>query len=74
MRQILFVFNNLIEFIILLNLLFKASPNGEFSNLTFSTTPGLYPKSAPVKYSYLSNSLDNEAEILAAFLSKSYRA
>ena len=74
MRQILFVFNNLIEFIILLNLLFKASPNGEFSNLTFSTTPGLYPTSAPVKYSYLSNSLDNKAEILAAFLSKSYRA
>ena len=54
------------------NPLFKASPNGEHSNLTFSTTPGLYPKSSPAEYSYLSNSLDDKTEILAASLSKSY--
>ena len=38
---------------------------GEYSNLACSTTPGLYPKSSPVKYSYL----DDNAEIVAASLS-----
>ena len=42
---------------------------GEYSNLACSTTPGLYPKSSPVKYSYLSSSLDDNAEIVAASLS-----
>ena len=57
----------------LLALLHKASPKGEYSNTqNFSTTPGLYPKSSPVKYSYLSSSLDDNAEVLAASLSKSY--
>ena len=49
-----------------------ASPDGEYSNLPFSTTPGLYPNSSSVKYLYLSNSLDYNAEILAASRSKSY--
>ena len=52
--------------------LLKTLPNGEYSNLAFSTTPGLYPKSSPVKYSYFSNSPDDNTEILAASLSKSY--
>ena len=43
--------------------------NGEYSNLARSVTPGFYPKSWPVKYSYLSNYLDGNAEILAASLS-----
>ena len=54
------------------NCLLKTLPNGENSNLTFSTTPGLYPKSLPVKYSYFSNSPDDNADILAVCLSKSY--
>ena len=49
------------------NLLFRASPTGEYS-----TTPGLYPKSSSVKYSYLFNCLDDNAEGLAVSLSKSY--
>ena len=51
--------------------LLKTLPNGEYSNLAGSTIPGLYPKSSPVKYSYLSNFLDDNAEILAASLSYS---
>ena len=31
-------------------------------------TPGLYPKSSPVKYSYVPSSLDHNAEILSASL------
>ena len=42
------------------------------SNLAFSTTPAVYPKSLPVKYSYLYSSLDDNAQIFAASLSKSY--
>ena len=57
-------------------LLFKALFNGEYSNLTFPTTPGLYPKSSPVKYSYFkqysnihsSNYLDDDEETLPSFL------
>ena len=67
-RQIIFVFNNFIAFIIFFYPLFRASPNGEYSNLACTIILGLYPKSSPVKYSYLSNSLDNNAEILAASL------
>ena len=52
----------------------KTLPNGEYSNLACSTTPGLCPKSSPVRYSYLSNSLDDNVEMLAALLSKSYWA
>ena len=48
------------------------SPNGEHSNVSFSTTAGPYPKSSPVKYSYLSSSLDYHAELLAASLFKSH--
>ena len=48
--------------------LLKASPNGEYSNLVLSRAPGFYPKSSPVKYSYLSSSLDDNADNLAAFL------
>ena len=54
------------------NLLFRASPTGEYSNLACSTTPGLYPKSSSVKYSYLFNCLDDNAEGLDVSLSKSY--
>ena len=49
-------------------------PNGEYLNLASSTTPGLYSKSSPAKYSYLFSFLDNNTEILAASLSKSYWA
>ena len=62
------------SFLSFINLLFKALINGEYSNLACSTTPGLYlgTKSLPVKHSYLSNSLDDNAEIVAVSLSKSY--
>ena len=49
-------------------------PNGEYSSLAYSTVLGLRSKSSPVKYSYLSKLLENNADILAAFLSKSYCA
>lgn len=65
----LFYLMNLLSFF---NPLFTASPNGEYSHLVCSTTPGLYANSSPVKYSYLSRSLDDKAEILAASLTKSY--
>ena len=45
----------------------NGSPNRE---LAISAAPGLYYKS-PVKYSYLSNYLDDNAEIAADSLSKS---
>ena len=37
----------------------KTLSNVEYLNLACSTTPGLYPKSSAIKYSYLSNSLDD---------------
>ena len=37
-----------------------------------STGPGLNLKSSPVKYSYLSSSLDDNADFLAGSLSKLY--
>ena len=46
----------------------KTLPNEEYSNLACSATPGLYPKSSPFKYLYLPNSLDDNAENLAASL------
>ena len=52
--------------------LLKTLRNGEYTNLAFSTTPGSCPKSSPVKYSYFSNSQNDNAEILAAFLSNFY--
>ena len=54
------------------NPLLKTLPYGESSNLACSTTPGLHPKSSPLKYSYLSNSLDDNEEVSAATLSKLY--
>ena len=54
----------------LLTLPLNTSPNGKYSNLALSTTPGYILNSSPVKYSCLPSSLDNNAEILA--LSKSY--
>ena len=64
-----------ILFVLLLVLSVKTMPNGDNSNLAFSNIFGLYPKSSPVKYSYFSRrSLDDNAEILAASLPKSYWA
>ena len=54
--------------------LFKNLLNGEYSNLSRSTVLGLGLRSYWVKYSYLSKLLENNANILAAFLSKSYCA
>ena len=59
-------------FLSFLNPLFKALSNGEYPNLAFSTTAGLYSKFSPVKYSYFSHSPDDNAELLAVSLSKSY--
>ena len=56
------------------NPLLKILPNGEYSNLACSTVLGFKPKSSPRNYSYLSKLLENNADILAAFLSKSYCA
>ena len=61
-KKLLFVCINYFTFVLLLALLLKSSPTGEYSNLAFSTTLGLYPKPSPVKYSYLSDSLDDNAE------------
>ena len=47
---------------------------GEYSNFALSTTSGVYRKSSPVRYSYLSNSPLDNADILSASLSKSYCA
>ena len=71
-HKIIVAFNLIVSIIIFFNPLLKATPNGKYSNFAISTTPGLYPKSSPVKYSYLSSSLDDNADILAAFLSKLY--
>ena len=51
------------------NPLFKILPNGEYSNLACSTVLGFKSKSSQVKYSYLSKLLENNGDILAAFLS-----
>ena len=56
-HQIIVVFKNFTAFIIFFNPLLRASPKEEYSNL---------------KQIYLSSSLDDNAEILAASLSKSY--
>ena len=47
-------------------------PYRGYSNLAFSTTCGLYPKSSPVKYPYLYNLPDDNPEMLATSLCKSY--
>ena len=49
-------------------------PNGEYSNLACSIVFGFKHKPLPVKYSYVSRLLEDNADILAAFLSKSYCA
>ena len=54
----------------LLNIL----PNGEYSDFACSTVLGLRPRYSPVRYSYLSKLLEENADILAAALSKSYCA
>ena len=54
--------------------LLKTLPSEEYSNFAIWITSGLYLKSSPVKYSYLSNSPLDNADILAASLSKSYWA
>ena len=48
----------------------KILPNGEYSHLTFSTAPGLYPKSSPVKYL----TPNDNGETLPTSLSKFYWA
>ena len=53
------------------NPLLKTSPYGEYLNLYCSITPSLYPKSPPVKYSYLSSSLDDNSKSLTASRTKS---
>ena len=58
--------------IFLLDLFFKPWPSGKYSNLTSSTSPGLFPESSVVKYSYFSDSLDYIKIILAVSLSKLY--
>ena len=54
--------------------LLKILPNREYSNFACSTVFDLIPKSSPVRYSYLSKFLEGNADISAAFLSKSYCA
>ena len=44
----------------------------DYSNLVCSTVLGLRSRSSPVKYLYLSKSLEDKADILAVFLCKSY--
>ena len=56
------------------NPLLKVLTYGEYSNLVCSILLGLRPKPLPVKYSYLSKLLEENPDILAAFLSKSYCA
>ena len=63
--------------VFLLSLLFlspylKKIFNGEYSNLACSTLLGLRPRPSLVKYSYLSKLEEHNANISAAFLSKSY--
>ena len=66
--------NNPSFFVIFPQSLLKILPNGEYSNLACSTVLGFKPKSSTVKYSYLYKLLEDNADILAAFLSKSYCA
>ena len=56
------------------NRLDKISLIEKYSNLKFSTTPGLCLKSLPGKYSYLSSSFDDNAVSFAASVSRSYWA
>ena len=68
-----FLFSPYLYFVLFLTLSERTAPNGEYSNLFFSSTLGLCPKSSPVKYSYFSKrSLEDQAGILAASLAKSY--
>ena len=68
---VFFIIHFIYLFFLLLVLLVKTIPNGEYSNLVFSTTLGLYSKSSPVKYLYLPRRFfDFNADILAARLSK----
>ena len=53
---------------------FNNSPKGLYSNFAFCTGCGLYPRSLPVKYSYLFSSPLLQAEISAFFLFKSKSA
>ena len=46
----------------------KSFTQGEYSNLACSIVLGFKSKSLPVKYSYLSKLLEDNADILAAFL------
>ena len=55
-----------------LNPLLKILPNGEYSNFACSTVLCLRPKSSPVSTSYLSKLFEDNADILAAYLSKSH--
>ena len=55
-----------------LNPLLNILPNGEYSNFACSAVLGLRPKSSPVNKSYLSKLFQDNADILAASLSKSY--
>ena len=72
--KITYAFSKTFNFIFFLNTLLSNVPNGEYSNFAFSAVLGLRPKSSPVKYAYLSKLLEDNANILAAFLSKSYCA
>ena len=56
------------------NPLLKILPNQEYSNLACSIVYVFKPKASPVKYSYLLKLLEDNADILAALLSKSYYA
>ena len=55
-----------------LNPLLNILPNGEYSNFACSKVLGLRFKSSPVNNSYLSNLFEDNADILAVFLSKLY--
>ena len=69
--KITLILSNTFNFIFLSALL-SDIPNGEYSNFTFSTVLGLRSKSSPVNNSNLSRLLEDNADISAAFLSKSY--
>ena len=56
-----------------LNVLLSDIPNGEYSNLVFSSILCLCPTFSPDKYSNFSKrSLEGKADIFAASLPKSY--
>ena len=68
-----FLIFTLFVFVFFLTLLAKTAPTGEYSNLVFSSTLGVCPKSSPVKYSYFfKRSLEDKADIFAVSLPKSY--